>query len=626
MNAELIRLLETGYAAQQGGDLDSAESNYRRVLASDPGNEFALNLLGVVLLRRRHFEEALGFLRSAAQANPADPDTHNNLGLALSGLHRYEEAIAAFQRSLQGNGRQPQALNNLGNALAAMDRHSEALQSFERALALQPAFADCLHNLAVSLLATERSKAALKAIGEAVRLEPGRSPFLNTRAEILMREARYDEAHTCLQDAIAIDGSLQARINLSTVLKQQGRYRDAVDTLEDVLREAPSHAEAHHHLGVLHEQLGDSGAAAAAFRRAIAHNPRHASAYYQLSKLRNERLTPAEQQAIQSLLVDSGYLELLRPPLLFALGCEAEKDRDYAASMALFKQAQAIKARRNPYDHRAAEAFREACERVFPLAHTPPIAPQQDDPVPVFVIGMPRSGTTLTEQILTSHSEISGAGEVGFVNRLVERLTASSGAPYPDCAAALDARRATGLRQWYFSHMRQRCGDAAYVVDKNPLNYNFVGFIATLFPEARIVYCRRNPADNCVSIFRLPFDDNQGYSHDLAALGHCYRAHTALMQLWESHYAANILTLDYEHTVEDLQGSAQRMADFLGLPLEASMLRFFDNQRAVLTPSAEQVRQGLYSTSVGMWRRYGDAISPLLEALDIDSADSEARH
>jgi hypothetical protein len=171
------------------------------------------------------------------------------------------------------------------------------------------------------------------------------------------------------------------------------------------------------------------------------------------------------------------------------------------------------------------------------------------------------------------------------------------------------------LRQWYFLQMRERCGVADCVVDKNPLNYHFAGLIVTLFPEARLIYCRRNPADNCVSIFRLPFDDNQGYSHDLAALGHCYRAHAALMRLWETHYSANLLTVDYEATIEDLAASARRMVDFLGLRFEDSMLRFFDNPRMVLTPSAEQVRQGLYSTSVGMWPRYGDAIAPLLDAL-----------
>ncbi len=237
--------------------------------------------------------------------------------------------------------------------------------------------------------------------------------------------------------------------------------------------------------------------------------------------------------------------------------------------------------------------------------------------MPVFIIGMPRSGTTLTEQILSCHSQVAGAGEVGFINELVQELVDSSDAPFPKCLASLDQTDAARLRQRYFSNMRARCGDAAYVLDKNPLNYNFVGFILTLFPEAKLLHCRRDPVDNCVSIFRLPFDDNQGYSHDLEALGHFYCAHSNLMDFWQTHYGGSLLPVDYEDTVNDLEGSVRRITAFLGLPFEQSMLRYYDNSRVVLTPSAEQVRQQIYTTSIGMWRRYGDAIDPLLRALGL---------
>jgi hypothetical protein len=368
----------------------------------------------------------------------------------------------------------------------------------------------------------------------------------------------------------------------------------------------------------LHEQRGNSAEAAVALRAALGHNPRHASAYYQLAKLRNERLTSEEVRAVRAMLADPACLEALRPPLLFALGCEAEKDGDYRAGMDFFKQAQAIKASRNPYDSKATDAYVEACRRIFPARAAPVVQPQPGDPVPVFIIGMPRSGTTLTEQILSCHSQVAGAGEVGFINELVRDLAASSRTPFPDCVAALEQADATRLRQRYFSSMRARCGDAAYVLDKNPLNYNFVGFILTLFPEAKLLFCRRDPIDNCVSIFRLPFDDNQGYSHDLEALGHCYRAHTDLMDLWQRHYAGSVLAVDYEDTVADLESSVRRMTAFLGLSPEPSMLRYYDNNRVVLTPSADQVRQPIYTTSVGLWRRYGKAITPLLRALGVD--------
>ncbi len=617
MTPELIKLLEAGYAAQQRGDLEAAGSAYRRVLDTDPNNEFALNLLGVVLVRTARFADALGCLETAVKSHGGDGETLNNLGLALSGLHRYEEAIAAFRKSLERSADKTQALNNLGNALAAIDRHAEAIPCFEQALAMRPDFSECRHNLAVSLLAVDRPKPALAAIDTALSAEPGRSQFLVTRGEVLMREGRYDEARENLERAIAKGGSVRAKLHLSTVLKQLRDYDAALATLEGVLIHQPGNAEAHHHLGVLQEQMGNSAGAAVAFRSALANNPRHASAYYQLAKLRNERLTGEEVSAVEAMLADPACVEALRSPLLFALGCEAEKDGDYRAGMDFFKQAQAIKAARNPYDRRAAEAYVDACRRVFPAAAAPPVESRPGDPVPVFIIGMPRSGTTLTEQILSCHSNVAGAGEVGFINELVQELVDTSDTPFPNCIASLDSDLVTRFRQRYLASMRARCGDAAYVLDKNPLNYNFVGFILTLFPEAKLLYCRRNPIDNCVSIFRLPFDDNQGYSHDLAALGHCYRAHADLMAWWQMHYPASLLTIDYEDTVNDLEGGVRRMTAFLELPFEPSMLRYYDNSRVVLTPSAEQVRQRIYTTSVGMWRRYGDSIDPLMRALGL---------
>ncbi len=391
MTPELIQLLETGYAAQQRGDLEGAASTYRRVLDSDPENEFALNLLGVALVRMERFTEALTYLETAVNSHGGDPETQNNLGLALSGLHRYEEAIVAFRKSLASGGEKTQTLNNLGNALAATDRHSEAIPCFEQALALRPAYPECQHNLAVSLLAIDRSKAALAAIDHALVGEPGRGEFLITRGEILIREGRYDEARENLESAIAQDGSVRARIHLSTVLKQLRHYEAALSTLQDVLLQQPGNAEAHHHLGVLQEQMGNSAEAAIAFRSALGHNPRHASAYYQLAKLRNERLTSDEVRAVEAMLADPDCLEALRPPLFFALACEAEKDRNYRAGMAFFKQAQAIKASRNPYDNSATEAYLEACRRCFPVASMPEVESQPGRPAPV---GLPPVGRT----------------------------------------------------------------------------------------------------------------------------------------------------------------------------------------------------------------------------------------
>jgi hypothetical protein len=163
--------------------------------------------------------------------------------------------------------------------------------------------------------------------------------------------------------------------------------------------------------------------------------------------------------------------------------------------------------------------------------------------------------------------------------------------------------------------MRERCGSSDFVVDKNPLNYNFAGFICSVFPDAKLLYCLRDPIDTCVSIFRLPFDDNQGYSHDLASLGHYYRAHERIMALWRRHYPQQILTVRYADTVNDLAAQARRILDFLDLTFEEAVLSYYENERAVLTPSTEQVRRPIYRSSSNYEQRYKSAISPLTKAL-----------
>jgi hypothetical protein len=316
---------------------------------------------------------------------------------------------------------------------------------------------------------------------------------------------------------------------------------------------------------------------------------------------------------------DPKTLQVFRSSLYFALAWEYEKRKDFAASIDNFKKAQGVKADRNPYDKIAMSAYIAESKRCFPVTGIP--QPEEAQPTPVFIVGMPRSGTTLTEQVIASHSEITGAGEVGFINDMAKRASEMTQQPYPGSIVDLTPEHVSELRDAYLSRIVERYAENRFIVDKNPLNFNFVGLIATVFPEARIIFCKRDPMDNCVSIFRLPFDDNQGYSHDLSALGHFYRQHEKLMAYWIECYGDQILTVRYEDTVDDLEGQARRMLEFIGVEFEAEVERFYDNKRIVMTPSAEQVRQPIYKTSVDAWKRYGSALEPLVAALGINSDD-----
>lgn len=618
MDEHTLQDLQAGFRLQLEGALERAAARYQQVLRRDPSNEFALNLLGVIRVRLGEFAAAIDYLQQAMAVNDHDPETHNNLGLAYKGLHDFSKAGRAFEKSLQLKPGQPSVLNNLGNVLASLNQHRQAITCFESALTLDPAYVDCLGNLCTSLLAERQFVPALQVIARALELAPQSALAYNIKGRVLTAMLRYAEAAECFESAIALDARLiEARIQLSTALKQLRKEELAKAALEQVLQIEPENSEAHKCMGVLLEQTGDFANAASHFRQAIRFSPSHASAYYQLSKLSGQRLTDDERRHVQRLLDDETTHAHLRGPLLFALACDLEKQHDYAGSLSCLIQGNRARSNQTVYDPSQDDAYFAAVKSSFPLQEPAGGGLVTEGRfVPIFVLGMPRSGTTLTEQILASHSRIAGAGESGVLSDLALKASNLVKTPFPQCCRKLSAEDIKVLRAEYFSAIASLVRPVEFVVDKTPMNYQLIGFIVTIFPEARIVFCKRGALDNCLSIFRLPFDENQSYSHDLESLGRYYRNHERLMAFWRECYPDTILTAEYESTVDDVAGQARSLLAFVGVEFEDSVLRFYDTVRMILTPSAQQVRRPIYRSSVDAWRNYGDGLRPLMRALE----------
>jgi hypothetical protein len=319
-----------------------------------------------------------------------------------------------------------------------------------------------------------------------------------------------------------------------------------------------------------------------------------------------------EVEKITELLADSTTPSVFKMSLFFALGVYYDKTKEYTLAIKNYAYAQQIKARKFPYNGKLTEQYRATVEGITPTTPADVCLAQVH---PIFIIGMPRSGTSLAEQILASHSLVFGAGELSYINDLVKTAEQITNAPYPYCLAKLSNSQRTELGRQYKQRMLETFGEYSFFTDKNPLNFNFVGFIKAILPDAKFVYCKRNPTDNCLSIFKLPFDDSQGYAHDLSALAHYYREHERLMAFWTSVYSKDITTVIYEEVVNNQPKVTGRLLEFLGLGYEESTERFYQTQRIVMTPSAEQVRQPIYNTSVDSWQKYGEALQPLLQSL-----------
>ena len=245
-------------------------------------------------------------------------------------------------------------------------------------------------------------------------------------------------------------------------------------------------------------------------------------------------------------------------------------------------------------------------------------ASQDADPseLPVFVIGMPRSGTTLVEQILASHSQVHGAGELSTLRLLVE-----GGGAYPDACASASGDDLARLGQAYMARVAPLAQGKQRLVDKMPANFLYAGLIPLVLPGARIIHCRRDPVDTCLSCYTKLFSGEQRFTYDQTELGEFYRGYAKLMAHWRLVLPPErFIEVDYEAVVDDLEGEAKRLVSFLGLPWEDACLRFHDSRRVVRTASVNQVRQPIYTTSKGRWQKYADHLGPLLAALGMSAS------
>lgn len=620
MTDAILNLLEAGYRLQMSGQLEEAERHYRDVLRQDHNNIHALNLLGIVCINTDRAEDAVELITKAIALDPDDAEAHANLGLALKDLHRFDEARASFERTIRINPNNPVTHNNLGNVLAALNRNKEAVASYRSALHLDQNYVQCLSNLAGALKAVGQLPGALAAADRAIELQPHSAQAHNNRGEVLFKQARFAEAADSYRTAVKYgDNYVAAVINLSAALKETGDIEGARQTLDDVIRREPDNPRAYNNLGVLLEQLGDGEQAAVQFRNAIRLSQDYGNAYYQLAQLRGHGLTDHEVDAVTRLCGKPDTTDAQRMPLEFALACAFEDRGDFEQSFRHLEAAQALKAEQNPYDDANVGDYYERIKRVVSTDPLPSRKLEMTSGArPVFVLGMPRSGTTLTEQILGSHPDVYGAGELSYMEDTINEAKSQTGEPFPECVPLLSCEQLDGLGRLYLDRLTARSSGEAVVVDKTPMNFQYIGFIMSILPDARFIHCRRHPIDNCLSIFKLPFEESHSYAHSLVSLGQYYRHYQTLMEHWQTVAAARMTESRYEDVVADSESQSRRLLEFLDLPFDESVLEFHKTDRIVKTPSASQVRQPIYRSSVDRWKKYERFLGPLLVHLKED--------
>jgi tetratricopeptide (TPR) repeat protein len=620
MAEDLIRKLEIGYDAQRAGNFAKAEQLYQQVLKAESRNIHALNLLGMLCVNASRPEEAVDYLSRALEQTPNDPQTQSNIGLAYKDMGRAREAIKHFGLSIELDPNNPDVHNNLGNIYRAVDNPKAAVQSYEHALRIHRDFAECWSNLAAALNEAGEYKPAMKAVGRALELNPKLAQAYNNRGDIYLAQARYEDAIDEYRKAVDLDPKYAAAlINMAKTQRDMDLPEQAVGTLGLALELEPNNPEGLLVQGVLNEQTGNREGAAESFKAAIESSPTMTVAHYYLAQIKGRESTVDEVEAMHDLWERAELTPNAKMYLAFGLFRACDRREQYDDAYRYLAEGNRIRAESTPYDD---EETAEYIESILSFSAGAVArlgdAPGKSDTRPVFILGMPRSGTSLTEQILASHSAVAGAGELSYAYDTVHSIRGMTNEKFPDNMNLLTAEQYAELGDYYMSRHLAGNLDAQYVVDKTPLNFQYIGLLGLALPQAKFIHCHRNPVANCYSIHRMPFDEKQTYAHDLTALGKYYTRYWNLMQRWKTMFSDRILDVRYEDTVADTEKQSRRILDFLDLAFEEKVLEFHKTERLVKTPSASQVRQPIYKDSLEAWKNYEQHLGPLINNLQVD--------
>jgi Flp pilus assembly protein TadD len=621
----------------EAGRLVEAEALYRGILREAPRQVQVLHLLGVLAHQLGRPHEAIELIGQALTLHGPQPLFHSNLSAAYLAAGLLGEAEAQARAAVQLKPDLADAQNNLGVALRRQGKLEGAELAFREAVRLEPGHVDARTNLGATLQQQGKLAEALVHLQEALRLAPGDAQAHNDLGGTLIAARRPEEAIEHLRTALRLKPAFpEAYSNLGVALRKLNQVDEAVLCFREALRLNPGYARARNNLGHSLQVLNKIDLARAEFQEVQRQEPANPLTLGHLSNLAihgHYQFSADEMRLLQELAARPDLSSEDSCRVHFSLARLLDKAGAYDEAFAHFARGNEL---RKEDDRRNGVAFdvdlhRRLIERLIATC-TPAYFERVasfgvNSELPIFIIGMMRSGTTLVEQILASHPQVHGAGELPDIEILISRLEVrdegrgTRGEPYPECLALLDAATARALAEQHLERLRQRGGQASRVVDKLPFNFMHLGFIAALFSKARIIHCRRNPVDTCLSSFFQNFTDPHPFAFDLRHLGQYYREYERLMAHWVKVLPLPIFELQYEELTADQEAVSKRLIAFCGLDWDERCLRFNETERPVRTASTLQVRQPMYRTSVGRWKHYEAHLRPLLEALGSASGE-----
>jgi tetratricopeptide (TPR) repeat protein len=641
-------------SALRAGDLAQCEKICDSLLALNSREVNTLRLRAQVWQRRGElaraatgFQAAIAIAADFAHAWADLGRVQYDLGQLAEAEHSLRRAIA-LDSKLKGPSKLLETLlHDLGKTdqsdqLAAVNRQRTALkdkvvQAFKLYTEGDPAAAEalCREVLAVDAdhvgakellieraMDTDRAAWAEELARGLIRKMPERPKWWLKLAAALSRQDSMVDAEEVTQQLLKIDSDpTEGWMMLGAIYSKDNRFQDALQQYDQVLARNPEHLSALSQKATALKTLGRQPEAIAAYQRCLELQPKFSEAAWSLSNLKTYRFSDAEVASMVTILASDQLSDKSVVQFNYALGKAYEHRKQWDDAFACYAAGNLRQKKLVAWD---ADKFSSLIDTIIDTFTAEFVAQHRGagsvDTAPIFVLGLPRSGSTLQEQILASHSLVEGTRELPYIPALANHLNRQpepmASKPYPLGAAELsDAQWRTLGEQFIQQSQRHRQTDAPYFIDKLPNNFLYVGFILLALPNAKIINTQRNPIDNCFGCFKQLWAEGQNFTYDLVDLGRYYRDYVRLMAHWEALFPDKVYSVKYEAVVDDLDANVRALLNYCGLPMEEQCLRFHETERAVNTASSEQVRQPIYRSAVAYWKHFEAHLQPLKDSL-----------
>ena len=635
------------------GDAVMAEKICRRTIKevsnSDPNIQV---LLCVALIRQGRSGSAVKRLKHILRSFPDFPPAVEELGNALLAQNKPDQAIDAFQQALKINPENAAVMIKLGKIYSKLGRKDEANEMYQSALALEPtkervataaqAFArgqteeaekicrqvlrehpnevDAMRLLASIANKLEQRDDAIILLERAVELKPKFAGAWADLAETYTESEKFGEALDAVQRVIKLQPNMPfGHMIRGSILGKKDDHEGAINAFKEALEIEPEHIGSNMGLGNTLKTIGRYDEAVKSYKKCIEAQPLFSEAYWSLANLKTYSFDDDEIKNMEKHVQGQDLTPASKAFFHIAIANAKEKQMKYGEAWYHFHTGNELRRTSEIYDSVTTQVTHDALIETFDeefVNSTKGSGCQSD--APIFILGLPRSGSTLIEQILASHSRVEGTRELPDISLLGRRLTKSKppGIKYPDAVKHMTDEEKTEYGESYLKTSKRYRTDKPRFIDKMPNNFAHIGFIKTILPNAKIINAKRHPLDSCVSSFKQLFYKGQSWSYDLFEIGEYYLEYERMMDHWHSLYPGEIYDIQYENIVNNQEDESRALIQYCGLDWEDSCLRFYENKRSVNTASSEQVRQPIYKGAMYAWKNYESEIGALKDILE----------